>query len=177
AIGDIVQRIAETSRHGVDSLQATLELLRNGEAADPVPGLAGVPALIDPVRASGTEVSMAVVGEQRPLPQTHEVAAFRIIQEALTNAVKHGRPGRIEVTVAYEPAALRVTVTDDGNSPPATEPGRSGGGYGILGMRERAHSVGGQVSAGPRAGGGFEVAAVLPLPPTPAVPVPAQGQR
>lgn len=70
AIGEILHRIAETSRHGVDSLQATLELLRNGEAADPVPGLAGVPALIDPVRASGTEVSVAVVGERRPLPQT-----------------------------------------------------------------------------------------------------------
>ncbi|GIG92086.1 sensor histidine kinase [Plantactinospora endophytica] len=180
AIGEILRGIAETSRGGVADLRATLDWLRDDDVpvSDPVPGLHGLPELAGALRAGGTELTVEVSGDRRPLPPGHDVAAFRIIQEAVTNAVKHGRSHRIDVRVVYDLAALRIVVTDDG-------PGRSTdgsatarrGGYGILGMTERAHSVGGRLTAAPRTGRGFEVQAVLPLPLAAPVPAPAREPR
>jgi len=172
AIREILDSIAETSRAGVADLHAILELLRGDESAEtgPVSGLDGVGALVEPLRASGIEVEVRVKGAPAPLPPAHDVAAFRIIQEALTNAVKHGRAHRIDVTIRYDPTAVRVRVVDDGSGP-SDKAGRgsaTAGGYGIVGMRERAHSVGGELHAGRDPDGGFAVEAVLPLTQRPA---------
>lgn len=168
-IGEILNNIVETSRAGVADLHATLELLRNDELPDsgPVSGLDGISSLIEPLRASGTQVEVEIVGERRPLPHAHDVAAFRIIQEALTNAVKHARPKRIDVTVRYDPITLKLRVVNDGSDAPAAAKSNATttSGYGIVGMTERAHSVGGDLHAGAAPDGGFVVEAVLPLPP------------
>jgi signal transduction histidine kinase len=114
------------------------------------------------VRTAGAELTLRT-GESS-MPPAVEAAAYRIVQESLTNAVRHGGAGvRIAVTVVRDEDALRVEVTDDGTA----EPSVPGSGFGILGMRERARSVGGTLSAGPRGeAAGFEVAAILPLQPT-----------
>lgn len=193
AVGDILHSIADTSRTGVTDLNTTLELLHGDEAqaSGPVPGLAGMPALVEPLRASGIQITVDVAGQSRPLPQPHDVAAFRIVQEALTNAITHGRPDRIEVTLRYDSDAVRVTVVDygpadrdladrgpgssassaDRRSAPGVRGHAGTGGYGIVGMTERASSVGGRLRTGARPGGGFTVEAVLPLP------VPPEGPR
>lgn len=182
AIGEILRSIAETSRAGVNDLTETLELLRGDEAPEssPVSGLAGVPALVEPLRAGGAQITVDILGRPRRLPQAHDVAAFRIVQEALTNAVKHGCANRIEVTVGYLRDAVRVTVTDHGPAGSGSEAAdrfgaeklapEGAGGYGIVGMTERAHSVGGRLEASARLDGGFTVDAVLPLPDPPDAP-------
>lgn len=167
AVAKALDDIADTCRSARGELRATLEVLRDAghgpdEARGPLPGLDGVTDLAEAARMSGAEVDLAVreVGEVEAQPAVG-VAAYRIVQEALTNAVRHGGPGlTIRVGIRCEDAALRVTVTDDGKA--AENPSHTPG-FGLVGMRERARSVGGTVEAGPREGGGFEVAAVLPV--------------
>jgi signal transduction histidine kinase len=94
-----------------------------------------------------------------PLRPEVEVAAYRVVQESLTNVVAHAGPCRVQVTVAYGPEELDVDVSDDG----VAQPGSQDGGYGLTGIRERVAALGGSVSAGPRTDGGFTVHALLPL--------------
>ncbi|WP_327323514.1 histidine kinase [Streptomyces sp. NBC_01210] len=163
AIAKALDDITDTCRTARGELRTTLEVLRadgsdgsdGPDAAGPLPDLSALPGL---VRAARADLEVRT-GRTRIAPAV-EAAAYRIVQESLTNAVRHGGPGvRIRVAVAAADGHLRVTVTDDGTAPGATE----GSGYGIVGMRERARSVGGTLAAGPRDGGGFEVAAALPL--------------
>ncbi|MER5459563.1 histidine kinase [Streptomyces sp. NPDC002668] len=157
AIANALDDITDTCRTARGELRTTLEVLRadGPDAAGPLPDLTALPGL---VRAAKADLEVHT-GRTRIAPAV-EAAAYRIVQESLTNAVRHGGPGvRIRVAVAASDGHLRVTVTDDGTAPGATE----GSGYGIAGMRERARSVGGTLAAGPRDGGGFEVAAALPL--------------
>ena len=107
-------------------------------------------------------MTIAVEGEQRPLPPPVDEVAYRILQESLTNVLRHAGPAaKATVLLCYEPTALGIKVTDDGTAVPGADP--VGGGHGLIGMPERAAAVGGRVTAGPRDGGGFEVSAVLPL--------------
>jgi signal transduction histidine kinase len=168
AVAKALDDIAETCRTARGELRGTLEVLRDPErgvehgveARGPLPGLDGLPDLVDAARAGGARVEAAVTADG--VPSAVGAAAYRIVQEALTNAVRHAGPdAAVRVVVRGDAGALRVTVTDDGT-------GGGGGlggvpGFGLVGMRERARSVGGTVEAGPRAGGGFEVEAVLPL--------------
>ncbi|MFJ8081046.1 sensor histidine kinase [Streptomyces sp. NPDC096205] len=153
--------IAETCRSARGELRTTLEVLREHgtpDARGPLPDLRGLPGLAEAARVAGAEVDLSVCAGD--VPPAVGAAAYRIVQEALTNAVRHG--GRddlgIRVGVHAGQGALRVTVTDDGT-------GQGGGtpGFGLVGMRERARSVGGTLDAGPLPGQGFEVSAVLPL--------------
>ncbi|MGW4028961.1 sensor histidine kinase [Streptomyces sp. NPDC004838] len=161
AIAKALDDIADTCRTARGELRTTLTVLRT-DAPDgcdgPLPDLSALPEL---VRAAHGELTLRT-GERR-FPSAVEVAAYRIVQESLTNAVRHAGPGvRIAVTVEDHGGDLRVTVTDDGDGDgPAPE--GSTAGYGIVGMRERARSVGGILITGPRPGGGFRVAAFLPL--------------
>ncbi|MET9829343.1 histidine kinase [Streptomyces sp. NPDC006385] len=155
--------IAETCRTARGELRTTLEVLRDqgaaGEARGPLPGLDGVPDLVAAARLSGARVETAV--RVRQAPPAVGAAAYRIVQEALTNVVRHAGPEpAVRVELYEEQGALRVSVTDDGTRPPG--PGTRSPGYGLAGMRERARSVGGTLDAGPRDEGGFEVRAVLP---------------
>ena len=136
----------------------------SGDAGDPSTApahtLADIGPLVDRVRDAGIPVQLRTEGAVRGLSPAAEACGFRIVQEALTNVVKHAGPARADVVVAYHPDALELTVTDDGAGPPA-QPVRVG--HGLPGMRERAALFGGSLVAGPRAaGGGFEVRARIP---------------
>jgi signal transduction histidine kinase len=145
----------------------------------PAPGLAGLGRLIERTRGAGVRVRLELAGHTRPAPAGVDLSAFRIIQEALTNVVKHAGTGAsCVVSVCYTDADLVIRVTDDGG--PAEDPSRggmatAGTGHGIIGMRERVHLCGGSFSAGPLTERGFQVVAMLPLPAT--VPGPERGPR
>jgi signal transduction histidine kinase len=105
-----------------------------------------------------------VASPPRELPSATDQAAYRILQESITNAIRHAGPARVTVSLTYGPGDLRLRVTDDGRGPRHAGPGADRG-QGIVGMRERAVLLGGELTAGARPGGGFQVQARLPLPP------------
>ncbi|NYH92655.1 DUF7134 domain-containing protein [Actinopolymorpha rutila] len=132
-----------------------------GPELAPQPSLAQLPDLIEQVRASGLPIEVEVDGHERPLAGGTELAAYRVVQEALTNTLKHGGPHTsASVRLRYDRDRLRVHVLDDGRGGAAHG---DGNGHGILGMRERVAVYGGLLRAGPRIGGGFEVLAEIPL--------------
>jgi signal transduction histidine kinase len=155
--------IAQACRDARQELRATLSVLRE-TGADPLtslealPSEAGLAQLVDSVRATGLSVGLQQQGGEAPLEPAVGAALYRITQEALTNVIKHSGADQAHVTVERLPQHLRITVTDNGSG---GEP--APGGYGILGMTERARSVGGALTAGPRRCGGFAVTALLPL--------------
>ncbi|NUR69131.1 MAG: sensor histidine kinase [Streptomyces sp.] len=163
-VAKALEDIADTCRSARGELRTTLEVLREQGAAvevrGPLPGLDGVPDLLEAARLAGARVLETVEVDETPPPAVG-AAAYRIVQEALTNAVRHAGPEpAIRVSLYEEQGALRVSVSDDGRTADA---GSVGAGFGLIGMRERARSVGGTLDAGPRTEGGFEVTAVLPL--------------
>jgi signal transduction histidine kinase len=129
----------------------------------PAPGLERLPELLDLTRAAGLSVTEEVTGERRPLPSAVDVAAYRIVQESLTNVARHAGPATALVRLSYEPDHLCVEVRDNGRATAGNGKSAAGSGSGIAGMRERAAILGGQLEAGPRPGGGFAVKADLPL--------------
>jgi signal transduction histidine kinase len=161
--------ISEAGRDAMAQLRGMLGVLRENEAHGapraPQPDIGDLPALIDRVRAGGLEVSCRTEGAARALPPATGATVFRVVQEALTNVVKHAGATRASVRLRHGPGALEITVTDDGRgAAPAGGPGRTGG-HGLTGIRERAAAHGGTASTGAGPGGrGFEVRVVLPLP-------------
>jgi signal transduction histidine kinase len=154
--------IRQASRESLGELRSVLELLRHGEEGAPrapAPGLEALDALVARTSAAGLPVTVEVVGTARPLPAAVGLAAYRIVQEALTNVTRHAGPATATVRLAYAAQELTVEVTDDGTGAEDT----SGSGQGLLGMAERAAAIGGEVDAGPRPGGGFRVVARLPV--------------
>jgi signal transduction histidine kinase len=153
--------IAETCRSARGELRTTLEVLREHDSPDargPLPGLDGLPDLAEAARLAGARVEQTV--RIRQAPPAVGAAAYRIVQEALTNAVRHAGPEpAVRVDLVEREGVLHLSVSDDGTGPaPGGTPG-----FGLVGMRERARTVGGTLDAGPRADGGFEVTALLPL--------------
>lgn len=146
-----------------------LDVLRSDDQAmrAPQPGLGHLDRLIGEARASGLRVDLRVTGTPVTVPAGVDLAAYRIVQEALTNARKHGGPllSLVTVTVRYLDDAVEVQIVDDGREPALT--GARSRGHGLVGMRERATAYGGTLVTGPRASGGFEVRAVLPIGETP----------
>jgi len=140
-----------------------------GDAAlCPQPGLDQVPVLIDRVRAAGLKAELSVTGAQRPLPPGLDLAAYRVVQEALTNVLKHARSARAAAHVEYRPRELRIKVTDDGRSAESGMAARKPpvpGGRGLIGLRERIAIYHGELDVGPRPGGGWQVSARVPLEP------------
>src|SRR4051794_16598410 len=155
--------IAQLGREAMAEMHRTLKLLRAGEekaGRAPQPGLANLDELLERSRAAGLRVELAIEGDARPLAQSVDLSAFRILQEALTNVFKHAGRAHTTVLVDYRADALELTVTDSGDGASAHEP--APGGHGLVGMRERAALFGGSLTAGPRGEHGFEVHAVLP---------------
>lgn len=145
--------IADAGRDAMTQLRRLLGVLKAEETQRlPQPTLAELPALV------GGTASLEVSGEPRPVPADTELAVYRIVQEALTNTVKHARASHVAVRLNWSTTELDVSVVDDGLGPTATV----AGGHGLVGIRERAAACGGTADAGPRAGGGFEVRARLP---------------
>lgn len=166
---EALAHIRQAGRSALEELRDTIGLLRQpGDPAaptEPTAGLASLDDLLASFRRSGLEIEQEVEGEIRPLPPPTDVAAYRIIQESLTNVRKHAGDATAVVHLAYGPAALRVVVEDDGaGAPGRPAEGNGVGGHGIEGMRERLGMIGGKLEAGPRAGRGFRVSATLPLP-------------
>jgi signal transduction histidine kinase len=155
--------IKEASKETLQELRATVGALRaDGEAAprSPTAGLARLDDLVAQSAAVGLHVDIAREGVVRPLPARVDLAAFRIVQEALTNVRRHSRAGAATVTLQYADRSLRIAVMDAG---PAADGGSGEEGHGVRGMRERVSALGGSLQAGARGGGGFAVTAVLPL--------------
>lgn len=153
--------IRAVSSDVLHDLRDTVGLLRAGaaEADARVAGLADVPELVATTSAAGLQVHLAVTGEPRPLPAALEATAHRVVQEALTNVLRHAGASSAMVTVAHGAEDLTVTVTDDGRGGGAT----TSAGHGLAGMRERVALLGGRLLAGDRPDGGFAVSAVLPV--------------
>jgi signal transduction histidine kinase len=150
------------SRQAIADLQQLVAVLRRQEESDdlaPQPSLQQLPELVEHMRRTGLPVTLTSRGQPRQLPAGVELSAYRIIQEALTNTLKHAGPARASVTVRYDNGAVEVEVVDDGQGPPPDRPGT--GGKGLVGMRERVNLYGGRLEAGARPGGGFRVHAVL----------------
>jgi signal transduction histidine kinase len=130
----------------------------------PVPGLANLEGLLAEVAKAGLAVRLRVEGRPAPLPAGLDLSAYRIVQEALTNVVKHAGPATAQVTIRYRDQEVAVEVTDDGRGGGAVAgAGLRGTGHGLIGMAERVAAFGGDLEVGPRPGGGFRVAARLPL--------------
>jgi signal transduction histidine kinase len=172
--------IRAASKDGLRELRAILNVLRHADEADPtrpVPGLARLDALAAGVRAAGLPVAVTVTGRPRELPAVTDLAAFRIIQEALTNSIRHAGPATAEVSVRYGVSDLQVEITDTGRG--ANGSGTNGTGHGLRGMRERAAAANGTMEIGSGPAGGFRVAARFPLtahaPATPSPAVPQHG--
>jgi signal transduction histidine kinase len=172
-----ISAIAATGRQALAEMRSMLGVLRSAseEGADfaPQPGIEQLTRLLEQARASGLPVSFTVQGVPRPLPQATALTAYRVVQESLTNARKHGGPtATATVTLRFGEGEVAITVTDDGRGTTARADGL---GHGLIGMRERVELFGGTVSAGPRPGGGYQVAATLPAPA--AAPSPAPSPR
>jgi signal transduction histidine kinase len=162
--------IEVTSRATLHELRWLLGVLReDGEpqgSPAQVPGLAGLDALLARMDEGGLAVKLRVEGTRRQLPPGIDLSAYRIVQEALTNVLKHAGAARAEVVLGYGEQELTIEVTDDGRGAAgAGGAGRPGTGHGLLGLRERVALFGGDLEVGPRPGGGFRVAARLPLEP------------
>jgi signal transduction histidine kinase len=164
AAADALQAIKAASKEGLRELRTILNVLRQADDADPTqpaPGTAQLETLVDGARRAGLETTLSVTGTPTPLPAAVDLAAYRIVQESLTNAIRHAGPAQASVWLSYGDDELRIDVADTGRGKPVG--GSDGAGHGLVGMRERAAAVGGSVETGPSPGGGFRVAARLPL--------------
>jgi signal transduction histidine kinase len=162
--------IEATGREALAEMRRLLGVLRedqpgpDGGTLAPQPGLDRIAALVGQVRDAGVEVELTVDGTPRPVPQGLDVSAYRIVQEALTNVLKHAGPARAHVTVRHDDDGVDIEVVDDGRGIGAHGATQDGGGHGLLGMRERVALYDGTLETGRRPGGGFRVHARLPVP-------------
>jgi signal transduction histidine kinase len=157
-----LEAINEASGDALREVRSALEILRGGKEEPPrtpAAGLARLDELVTRASAAGVGVSLEVQGDPRPLPASVDLAAFRIVQESLTNIVRHAEAGTARVELTYGNGDLTLQIDDDGRGPAA----QAAGGSGISGMRDRATALGGELEAGPQPTGGFRVRARLPL--------------
>ena len=155
--------IEASGREALVELRRLLAILRTADdqlVIGPQPGLGSLESLIEQVREAGLPVDLRIEGQQVPLPPGVDLSAYRIVQEALTNTIKHAGPAKAEVILRYDTSALELEITDTGTG---TAPGGIGTGHGLIGMRERTALVGGDLVTGPRDAGGYLVRARLPL--------------
>jgi signal transduction histidine kinase len=158
---DALRNIEQTGRSALDELRRLLLGVRDGSAEyAPQPGIADLDGLLDQVRAAGLDVTLTIEGAPTALPSAVELSAYRIVQEALTNTLKHARATRADVCIRYEPHELGLEIHDDGIG---AEPTVNGSKHGLIGMRERLALLGGSLAAGPDSRGGFTVSAQFPL--------------
>jgi signal transduction histidine kinase len=160
-----LRAIEGTARAALSETRSLLGVMRDDDydlaSRSPVPGLDNLQALARRVADAGQPVTLRVEGQPHALPQSLELSVYRVVQEALTNVVRHAAPPvTATVVIRYDDGGVVVEVTDDGRD--TGNKGSDGGGHGLAGMRERVSLLGGELSAGPRAGGGYRVVARLP---------------
>ncbi len=159
----VFRSIESSARDALVELRRLLGILRAGDeelAIGPQPGLASLEALVEQLRTSGLPVELRIEGERVRLPAGIDLSAYRIVQEALTNVVKHAGGAAAEVVIRYARGELELDIFDDGRGGPVSV---NGSGHGLIGMRERAALYGGTLEVGPRESGGYAVHARLPL--------------
>jgi signal transduction histidine kinase len=159
---DVLETVEQSGRSALTETRRLLGMLR-GDGSDPLtpqPGLGDVPMLVGQLRDAGLPVELSIDGERRELPVGIELSAYRIVQEALTNTLKHAGDARATVHVRYGPDSLELEIADDG---PGGGKRTSGGGHGLVGMRERVALYGGRFDASRRPSGGFAIRVVLPI--------------
>jgi signal transduction histidine kinase len=159
-----LRAIQETGRQALVELTRLVGLLRDDSeelGLSPQPGLEALETLVGKVRDAGLPVELRIEGQPRQVPLGVGLSAYRVVQEALTNALKHAGDARATVLLRYDPGAVELEIADDGNG----SGNGHGGGHGLAGMRERVSVFGGEFAAGPRAGGGFLVEVRLPTEP------------
>jgi signal transduction histidine kinase len=164
---DALRTAQQVAAEATAELKAAVRALRQERGGDlprsPTPGLEDVGRMLEAAREAGLQVSHQQSGAARPLPAPVGLAVYRIVQEALTNVLRHAHATAVRVQVGYEPEAVSVRVADDGQGPPAAAGGPDGQvGHGLIGMRERALVLGGEFAAGPAPDGGFAVSARIP---------------
>jgi signal transduction histidine kinase len=159
----VLLSIEETAREAVGELRRLLGILRadNQPELAPQPGLADLPSLLTQSQEAGVAVTLTIEGEPASLPAGLDLAAYRIVQEALTNVRKHAAPCAASLRIAYVDSRITLEVRDTGTRARHPEAGKNGG-HGLVGMRERAAVYGGTLEAGPDTSGGFRVSAILP---------------
>ncbi|WP_354380748.1 sensor histidine kinase [Streptomyces sp. PvR034] len=168
---DNLAGIRGNALEALTELRRVLGVLRSEHPDDPAnphhpqPTLVELDALVANVRATGMEITTEIAGERRALSPGLELTAYRLVQEALSNCLRHAPGSRVEVGLAYGPRSLHLCVANSAPTRPA--PPSPGAGHGLLGMRERTVMLGGELTAGPRPGGGYEVSVTLPLDPPP----------
>jgi signal transduction histidine kinase len=168
---EALRTIKATSKQALRELRGILGVLRaadESEPRQPTPGLSQLERLIDATGQAGVRTRVTISGRRQPLPATVDLAAYRIVQESLTNVLRHAGPASAVVAIRYADDAMTISVDDDGRGQPAATAATNGhgaklAGHGILGMRERAQALGGELDAGPRTDGGFRVCARLPV--------------
>jgi signal transduction histidine kinase len=171
---DALGLVVSSGREALGDLRRVMGVLRRDDVTGSFsfrPGVATLDRLIEPVRATGLEVELVIDGQPVPLPDEVDLVAYRVVQEALTNAARHAGPGRATVRVGYLAGMVELEILDAGASVVGSRVG--GSGQGLILMRERVEGCGGELAAGPRAGGGFRVWVRLPVP----VPVPLADAR
>ena len=159
-----LEKIENSARQGLAETRRLLGVLRDPDEETglaPQPGIGDLDALAAGVRAAGLPVNLVIDGDLAALPATVDVSVYRIVQEALTNILKHAGPARADVTIGCGQDAVIIEVTDDGTA--KSGHGAPVNGHGLAGMRERAAVFGGELAVGPRPGGGYAVRARLPL--------------
>ena len=164
AAGASLEKIENSGRQALAETRRLLDVLRDTDqetGLTPQPGMAELGALASTIRAAGLPVNLDVGGAPAALAAAVDLSVYRIVQEALTNVLKHAGPARADVRIGCAGNAVTIEVTDDGTREPSRQP--PAGGHGLAGMRERAAIFGGELQAGPRPGGGFTVRARLPL--------------
>jgi signal transduction histidine kinase len=162
--GATLEKIENSARQALGETRRMLGVLRDTDEETglaPQPGIGELDALAASVRAAGLPVNLVVHGDPAGLPAAADVSVYRIVQEALTNILKHAGPARADVTIGCAEEAVTIEVTDNGTGAPRNQ--SPDGGHGLAGMRERTAVFGGELRAGPRPGGGFAVHARLPL--------------
>jgi signal transduction histidine kinase len=160
------ESIEETGRQALVEMRRLLGVLRKDDeqlALAPQPSLEHVDTLLEQVRTAGMPVTLRIEGEPRPLPPGIDLSAYRIVQEALTNALKHAGPASGQVVLRYGEVDLEIEIADDGRGTNGDEPALVSGGNGLVGMRERVALYGGDLRAGTLTGGGYSLKARLPL--------------
>lgn len=164
---ETLEAIEQTSSRALREMRTILGVLRDDDGRGPHPGLAEVDELATTARDAGLDVELDAPAPPDAVPSAVGSAVYRILQESLTNVIRHAGPTRVTVALDYDPDAVAVRVTDDGRGTGApARPEAAPGGRGIAGMRERCLLLGGELAAGPTAAGGFEVAARIPLVPS-----------
>jgi signal transduction histidine kinase len=167
AARDALRSVAGCGRDALSEMRRMVGVLHRGDldlmGAEGGPGLAQLPTLAERARASGLPVDLRIEGKARPLSATLDLVAFRVVQEALTNVVKHAGPARAAVRVAYTARSLEIEVADTGRGPGTAHAGPETVGHGLMGMQERLEQYGGELRTGRCPAGGFQVRACIPV--------------